>query len=55
MSDEAAEYYTNVFQQVFDSEDWQTYRKKKSLYGDFMTGQALADYWANEKLSTCRC
>ena len=49
MSDEAAEYYRNVFKQVFDSEDWQTYRKKKSLYGDFMTGQALADYWAGEK------
>ena len=49
MSDEAAEYYRNVFKQVFDSEDWQTYRKKKSLYGDFMTGQELADYWAREK------
>ena len=49
MSGEAAEYYRNVFKQVFDSEDWQTYRKKKSLYGDFMTGQELADYWAGEK------
>ena len=49
MSEEAQEYYRGVFQQVFDSEEWQTYRKKKSLYGDFMTGQALADYWAGEK------
>ena len=49
MSAEAEEYYRNVFQQVFDSEEWQTYRKKKSLYGDFLTGQALKDYWAREK------
>ena len=49
MSAEAEAYYRGVFQQVFDSEEWQTYRKKKSLYGDFLTGQALKDYWANEK------
>ena len=49
MSAEAAEYYRNVFKQVFDSEDWQTYRKTKSLYGDFLAGQELADYWAREK------
>ena len=49
MSAEAEEYYRNVFQQVFDSEEWQTYRQKKSLYGDFLTGQALKDYWAREK------
>ena len=51
MSAEAEEYYRNVFQQVFDSEDWQTYKKKKSLYGDYLTGQELADYFAREKAS----
>ena len=49
MSADAEAYYRNVFQQVFDSEEWQTYRKKKSLYGDFLTGQELKDYWAREK------
>ena len=49
MSAEAEAYYRSVFQQVFDSEEWQTYRKKKSLYGDFLTGQELKDYWAREK------
>ena len=49
MSAEAEEYYRNVFKQVFDSEDWQTYKKKKSLYGDYLTGQELADYFAEEK------
>ncbi len=49
MSDEAAAYYQALFQKVYDSEDWQTYRKKKSLRGDFLTGQALMDYWMVER------
>ena len=51
MSVEAEEYYRNVFKQVFDSEDWQNYKKSKSLYGDYLTGQELADYFAREKES----
>ena len=51
MSAEAEEYYRNVFKQVFDSEDWQKYKKSKSLYGDYLTGQELADYFAREKES----
>ena len=49
MSDEAAAYYQNVFKQVFESDEWQKYRTDKSLYGDFLTGQALVDYWSNER------
>ena len=49
MSADAAAYYQNLFQKVYDSEDWQTYRKKKSLYGDFLTGDALKDYWMSER------
>lgn len=49
MSDEAAAYYQNVFKQVFESDEWQKYRADKSLYGDFLTGQALVDYWSNER------
>ncbi len=49
MSDEAAAYYVDLFQKVYDSEDWQTYRKKKSLYGDFLSGQGLMDYWMKER------
>ena len=49
MSDEAAAYYRDLFQKVYDSEDWQTYRKKKSLYGDFLSGQPLMDYWMDER------
>ncbi len=49
MSDEAAAYYRALFQKVYDSPEWQTYRKKKSLYGDFLSGQALKDYWIKER------
>jgi tripartite-type tricarboxylate transporter receptor subunit TctC len=49
MSDEAAAYYQNVFQQVYDSEEWREYMTKKSLQGEFLTGQALKDYWIEER------
>jgi tripartite-type tricarboxylate transporter receptor subunit TctC len=49
MSDEAAAYYRELFQKVYESEDWQAYRKKKSLYGDFLSDQALMDYWMTER------
>ena len=49
MSDEAATYYRQLFARVYASEEWQTYMKKKSLYGGFLTGGALKNYWAREK------
>ena len=49
MSDEAAAYYQALFQKVFESEDWQTYRQKKSLRGDFLTGDDLMSYWMTER------
>jgi len=49
MSDEAAEYYRGLFKKVYDSEEWQKYMKDKSLQGEFLTGQALVDYWRNER------
>jgi tripartite-type tricarboxylate transporter receptor subunit TctC len=49
MSAEAAAYYQDLFKKVYDTEEWQTYRKKKSLLGDFMTGDALMAYWKNER------
>jgi len=49
MSDEAAAYYQNLFQQVFDSPDWQKYRSTKALQGDFMTGENLKSYWMEER------
>lgn len=49
MSDEATAYYQGVFKQVYDSPEWQEYMTKKSLQGDFLSGQALKDYWVEER------
>ena len=49
MSDEAANYYQNVFAKVFETPEWQEYRTNKSLFGDFLSGQALMDYWNRER------
>ena len=49
MSAEAAAYYQDLFQKVFQTEEWQEYRSKKSLYGDFLSGDALMEYWMLER------
>jgi putative tricarboxylic transport membrane protein len=48
MSAEAQSYYQGVFKKVYDSAEWQDYMKKKSLRGEFLTGDALKDYWKRE-------
>ncbi len=45
MSDDAAAYYSDLFTKVFNSADWQEYKSKKSLMGDFMAGSDLKAYW----------
>jgi len=45
MSEEAYEFYRDVFKKVYDSEEWQAYMKKESLLGEFITGNDLLDYW----------
>lgn len=49
MSAEAQAYYRTVFAQVYASDEWQSYMKKKSLYGGMLTGARLQEYWAREK------
>ena len=49
MSPEAEEYYRTVFKKVYESEEWQNYMKKKSLQGEFLTGEALKAYWKRER------
>jgi len=48
MSAEAAAYYTQLFRQVYKSDEWQEYKSKKSLMGNFMSQLDLADYWADQ-------
>ena len=49
MSEEARAYYTELFTKVYNSEDWQAYKLKKSLMGDLMSGEQLSDYWRNQR------
>jgi putative tricarboxylic transport membrane protein len=49
MSDEARAYYTELFTKVYNSEDWQAYKSKKSLMGDLMSGEQLSDYWRDQR------
>ncbi len=49
MSDEAKAYYRDLFTKVFNSEEWQSYRNKRALQGDPLTGDDLLNYWKNER------
>ncbi len=49
MSHEAEDYYIDLFTRVFNSDKWQSYRTKKSLQGDLLTGDALMSYWKKER------
>ena len=47
MSDDAVAYYRDVFTKVYNSEEWQDYKKTKSLLGDFISGDDLHAYWTD--------
>jgi putative tricarboxylic transport membrane protein len=49
MSKDAEAYYIGLFTKVFNSDEWQKYRKDKSLQGDLLTGPKLMDYWKHER------
>ena len=49
MSEEARAYYTELFTKVYNSEDWQAYKSKKSLMGDLMSGDQLSEYWRDQR------
>ncbi len=49
MDPTAVAYYQKLFASVFASDAWQGYRKKNSLRGAFLTGDALRAYWVKER------
>jgi putative tricarboxylic transport membrane protein len=49
MSADAQAYYTDLFKKVFESEEWQSYKSKQSLMGDFMAGSDLKAYWQEQR------
>jgi putative tricarboxylic transport membrane protein len=44
----ARAYWASLFRATFDGPDWQSYRKKNSLSGAFLTGDELVRYWQRE-------
>ncbi len=48
MSEEAAEYYRNLFQQVYDSEEWQGYMTSESLEPLPMSAEEQMEYWQTQ-------
>jgi putative tricarboxylic transport membrane protein len=48
-SKEASAYYQGLFKKIFNSKEWQGYMKKKSLQGEFLSGDALMSYWLTQK------
>ena len=49
MSADAEAFYRGVFQKVYNSDEWQTYMKEKSLQGEFLSGDDLKAYWQRER------
>jgi len=49
MSDEALAYYTDLFAQVYESEEWQKYKSDKSLLGEYLSGDGLRGYWEEQR------
>jgi putative tricarboxylic transport membrane protein len=49
MSEEAQNFYVDVFQKVYKTEAWQTYLKKKGLIPGWMTGAKLTKYFVEER------
>lgn len=42
-------YWSQLFKQLFESDDWKIYRKENSLSGEFLTGAQLMTYWMAER------
>ncbi len=49
MSAEARAWYEAMFRALYDSEEWKKYREKNSLFGEFLAGGPLLNYWMIER------
>ena len=49
MSTGAQVFYGDLFKNLFNSAEWQGYRKKNSLGGELLAGEGLMKYWAKEQ------
>jgi tripartite-type tricarboxylate transporter receptor subunit TctC len=48
MSSDAVDYYSAVFERVFNLPEWQDYRKSNGLTGEFLSGPSLREYWRSQ-------
>lgn len=49
MDPAAVAYYTEMFQKLSESEEWQTYTAEKALMAEFLTGDDLQAYFLEER------
>lgn len=49
MDPEAVAYYNDLFQKVFETEQWQNYRNKRALLGEKIQGDDLMSYWKSQR------
>ncbi|MEL7428795.1 MAG: tripartite tricarboxylate transporter substrate binding protein, partial [Pseudomonadota bacterium] len=49
MPAEAVAYYTEMFEKLAATEEWQTYAAEKALVADMITGDELQNYFLEER------
>ncbi|MAH85176.1 MAG: hypothetical protein CBB68_13090 [Rhodospirillaceae bacterium TMED8] len=49
MSDDARDFYVDLFEKVYRSEEWQNYLVKKGLIPGWLTGEKLQKYFLEER------
>ena len=49
LSPDVAQFYQELFREIYETKEWQDYMNKKSLRGNFITGSKLRGYWAEEQ------
>jgi tripartite-type tricarboxylate transporter receptor subunit TctC len=48
MSDEAAAYYQDLFEEIFNSEEWQNYMEREAMSELWMTPEEQREYWESQ-------
>ncbi len=48
MSDEAAAYYQELFEEIFNTEDWQEYMEREAMNPLWMNPEEQRDYWETQ-------
>lgn len=49
VSADVAQFYQELFREIYETKEWQDYMNKKSMRGEFVTDAQLKGYWAQEQ------